>query len=50
MALRSSLHNRADIWCSHWYTMGNEELLASLLSSFSRAPLNCWYLYSKLNR
>ena len=30
--------------CSHMYTMGSEELLASLLSSFSRAPLNCWYL------
>ena len=35
------------IWCSHWYTMGSEELPASLLSSFSRAPLNCWYLQSR---
>ena len=39
--------------CSHMYTMGSEELLASLLSSFSRAPLNCWYLqrshYRSLN-
>ena len=34
------------IWCSHWYTMGSEELPASLLSSFSRAHLNCWYLHS----
>lgn len=32
------------IWCSHWYTMGSEELPASWLSSFSRALLNCWYL------
>ena len=35
--------------CSHMYTMGSEELLASLLSSFSRAPLNCWYLQRSRN-
>ena len=34
-----------DIWLSHWYTIGSEELPANLLSSFSRAALNCWYLH-----
>ena len=33
------------IWCSHWCTMGSEELPARLLSSLSSAALNCWYLY-----
>ena len=39
-----------DIWLSHWYTIGSEELPASLLSSFSRATLNCWYLYRSCKR
>lgn len=39
-----------DIWLSHWYTIGREELPASLLSSFSRAALNCWYLHRSCKR
>lgn len=39
-----------DIWLSHWYTIGSEELPASLLSSFSRAALSCWYLRRSCKR